>query len=117
MRAASTGFGACINGSIAPRSAATSSTEATSGGAATTNTPTDDGTAGIRCHSMSERRTTGLRVPHHGTYKTVPMADMGDPKTALHYYLQQSRDSLVWKLDGLSEREARLPRTPTGNNF
>src|SRR4051794_17076750 len=45
------------------------------------------------------------------------MADMGDPKTALHHYLQQTRDSLVWKLDGLSEREARLPRTPTGNNF
>jgi uncharacterized damage-inducible protein DinB len=45
------------------------------------------------------------------------MAEMGDPKTALHCYLQQTRDSLVWKLDGLSEREARLPRTATGNNF
>jgi uncharacterized damage-inducible protein DinB len=45
------------------------------------------------------------------------MAEMGDPKTALHCYLQQTRDSLVWKLGGLSEREARLPRTATGNNF
>jgi hypothetical protein len=45
------------------------------------------------------------------------MADMRDPKTALHYYLQESRDALVWKLDGLDERQARLPRTMTGNNF
>src|SRR5437763_12374597 len=45
------------------------------------------------------------------------MADMGDPKTVLHHYLQQTRDDLIWKLDGLSERDARLPRTPTGNNL
>lgn len=45
------------------------------------------------------------------------MADMRDPKTALHHYLQESREALVWKLDGLDEREARLPRTLTGNNF
>ena len=45
------------------------------------------------------------------------MADMADPKTVLHYYLQRARDALVWKLDGLSERDARLPRTPTGNNL
>jgi hypothetical protein len=45
------------------------------------------------------------------------MADMRDPKTALHYYLQQSREALVWKLNGLDEREVRFPRTPTGNNF
>jgi uncharacterized damage-inducible protein DinB len=45
------------------------------------------------------------------------MADMADPKTALHHYLQEARDALVWKLDGLDERDARLPRTPTGNNL
>ncbi len=45
------------------------------------------------------------------------MAEMGDPKTTLHRYLQAARDALVWKLDGLSERDARLPRTPTGNNL
>lgn len=45
------------------------------------------------------------------------MADLTDPKTALHHYLKQSRDDLIWKLDGLSEREARLPRTRTGNNL
>lgn len=45
------------------------------------------------------------------------MADLGDPKTALHHYLQATREDLMWKLDGLSEREARLPRTATGNNL
>jgi uncharacterized damage-inducible protein DinB len=45
------------------------------------------------------------------------MAESGDQKTALQRYLQAARDALVWKLDGLSERDARLPRTPTGNNL
>ncbi|MET7876930.1 DinB family protein [Micromonospora profundi] len=45
------------------------------------------------------------------------MADQSDAKIALHYYLQQTRENLIWKLDGLSEREARLPRTATGNNL
>src|SRR4051794_21118946 len=45
------------------------------------------------------------------------MADLSDAKAALHHYLQATRDDLIWKLDGLSEREARLPRTPTGNNL
>ncbi|MFI6780106.1 DinB family protein [Micromonospora sp. NPDC050276] len=45
------------------------------------------------------------------------MADLSDAKAALHLYLQGNRDNLIWKLDGLSEREARLPRTATGNNL
>ena len=45
------------------------------------------------------------------------MVDMADPKTVLQRYLQEARDALVWKLDGLSEREARRPRTPTGTNL
>jgi uncharacterized damage-inducible protein DinB len=49
--------------------------------------------------------------------RLAAMVDMGDPKTALHHYLQETRNALVWKLDGLSERDARLPRTPTGNNL
>lgn len=40
-----------------------------------------------------------------------------DPKQALHRYLQEARDGLLLKLDGLSEREARMPRTPTGTNL
>ena len=45
------------------------------------------------------------------------MADLGDPKTALRHYLQATRDDLIWKLDGLSEREVMQPRTATGNNL
>jgi hypothetical protein len=44
------------------------------------------------------------------------MADWTDPKTVLHRYLQESRDALLLKLEGLGEREVRLPRTPTGTN-
>ncbi|MFE9204473.1 DinB family protein [Micromonospora sp. NPDC007230] len=45
------------------------------------------------------------------------MAELNDAKAALHHYLQAAREDLIWKLDGLSEREARLPRTATGNNL
>jgi uncharacterized damage-inducible protein DinB len=45
------------------------------------------------------------------------MTETGDPKATLHRYLQAARDALVWKLDGLGERDARLPRTPTGNSL
>lgn len=45
------------------------------------------------------------------------MTDPGDTKAALLYYLKATREDLLWKLDGLSEREARLPRTATGTNF
>src|SRR6476660_8903126 len=38
-------------------------------------------------------------------------------KDVLKDYLQGARDVLVWKLDGLSERDLRLPRTPTGTNL
>ncbi|MFT4289391.1 DinB family protein [Nocardioides sp.] len=40
-----------------------------------------------------------------------------DPKATLQHYLQRARDGLVMKLDGLSERELRLPRTPTGTSL
>lgn len=45
------------------------------------------------------------------------VSDLRDPKTILKTYLQSSRDALVWKLDGLSERDARRPRTPTGTSL
>jgi len=45
------------------------------------------------------------------------MPDLSDPKQALQHYLQLTRDGLMWKLDGLSERDARRPRTATGNNL
>lgn len=39
------------------------------------------------------------------------------PKDVLKDYLQGARDALLWKLEGLSERALRLPRTPTGTNL
>jgi uncharacterized damage-inducible protein DinB len=40
-----------------------------------------------------------------------------ESRTALAHYLHEAREALLWKLDGLSERELRLPRTPTGTNL
>jgi hypothetical protein len=40
-----------------------------------------------------------------------------DPKTDLHRYLQTGRDSLLWKLEGLSEYDVRRPLVPTGTNL
>jgi uncharacterized damage-inducible protein DinB len=41
----------------------------------------------------------------------------GDPKGELQRYLQTGRDALLWKLDGLSDYDARRPLTPTGTNL
>lgn len=38
-------------------------------------------------------------------------------KADLLRYLQEAREALLWKLDGLSEYEMRRPRTPTGTNL
>lgn len=40
-----------------------------------------------------------------------------DPKETLLRYLQVARDALLWKLDGLSEYDARRPLTPTATNL
>jgi hypothetical protein len=45
------------------------------------------------------------------------MSDLKEPKAALRHYLQSNRDALLWKLDGLGERDLRTPRTPTGTNL
>ncbi|KQW53038.1 hypothetical protein ASC77_01685 [Nocardioides sp. Root1257] len=42
---------------------------------------------------------------------------MQDPKDTLIEYLQSARDALVWKVEGLSEYDARRPLTPTGTNL
>ncbi|SDU62533.1 DinB family protein [Jiangella alkaliphila] len=42
---------------------------------------------------------------------------MADLKTELHLKLQQGRDGLVSKLDGLGEYDLRRPLTPTGTNL
>ncbi|UPZ33417.1 DinB family protein [Streptomyces sp. LRE541] len=40
-----------------------------------------------------------------------------DPKADLVFYLQNARDALLWKLEGLSEYDVRRPLTPTGTNL
>ncbi|GGS83719.1 DinB family protein [Streptomyces cinerochromogenes] len=40
-----------------------------------------------------------------------------DPKADLQVYLQDARDVLLWKLDGLPEYDIRRPLTPTGTNL
>ncbi|MGH8980045.1 MAG: DinB family protein [Acidimicrobiales bacterium] len=40
-----------------------------------------------------------------------------DPKATLHQYLRTAREAVVWKLDGLSEYDARRPLLPTGTNL
>jgi hypothetical protein len=45
------------------------------------------------------------------------MSDLADPKETLHRYLVVGRDSLLWKLDGLSEYDQRRPLLPTGTNL
>jgi hypothetical protein len=40
-----------------------------------------------------------------------------DPKDDLKRYLQQAREVMLWKLDGLSGYDMRRPVTPTGTNL
>jgi uncharacterized damage-inducible protein DinB len=47
----------------------------------------------------------------------MPAMTISDPKADLRQYLQQARDSMLWKLDGLSEYDVRRPLTPTGTNL
>ena len=42
---------------------------------------------------------------------------METPKETLVRYLQSARDGIVWKVEGLSEYDARRPLTPTGTNL
>lgn len=40
-----------------------------------------------------------------------------DAKADLRRYLQDARDALLWKLEGLGEYDVRRPLTPTGTNL
>lgn len=42
---------------------------------------------------------------------------MDDAKETLRRYLQAGRDAVIWKVEGLSEHEARRPLTPTGTSM
>ncbi|MGC9538205.1 DinB family protein [Streptomyces sp. UG1] len=45
------------------------------------------------------------------------MTTGSDPKADLRRGLQDARDTLLWKLEGLSEYDVRRPMTPTGTNL
>ena len=45
------------------------------------------------------------------------MTDFSELKTAFQHQVQGTRNALLWKLDGLSTRDVRLPRTPTGTSL
>jgi hypothetical protein len=49
--------------------------------------------------------------------KEEDMGHITEPKAALHRYLQDAREALLWKLDGLAEYDVRRPLTPTGTNL
>ncbi|HLV04452.1 MAG TPA: DinB family protein [Actinomycetaceae bacterium] len=42
---------------------------------------------------------------------------MDDAKQMLHDYLRSLRERVLWKVEGLSERDLRWPHTPTGTNL
>ena len=42
---------------------------------------------------------------------------MAGEKESLHVSLDRHRDVVVWKVDGLSDRELRRPMTPSGTNL
>lgn len=43
--------------------------------------------------------------------------DEASAKGHLTHYLQEARETLLWKLDGLSEYDVRRPLVPTGTNL
>jgi len=45
------------------------------------------------------------------------MDELSDPKAIWQTYYRDRREALIGKVSDLSEREARLPRTPTGTNL
>ncbi|GAB2940969.1 DinB family protein [Streptomyces heilongjiangensis] len=62
---------------------------------------------------MTSPEPTGAADP---TARAVPTGPT-DPKADLRFSLQEARDALLWKLEGLSEYDIRRPMTPTGTNL
>ncbi|HET9022383.1 MAG TPA: DUF664 domain-containing protein, partial [Ornithinibacter sp.] len=40
-----------------------------------------------------------------------------DPKATAWRYLQAQREAVLWKVEGLPERDLRMPLTPSGTNL
>lgn len=79
-------------------------------------TPT--GSTAARIDGARRRRSTSKpRHPHRAHGGKLSGMPGSDAKADLHRYLQTARDALLWKMDGLSEHEIRLPMVPTGTNL
>jgi hypothetical protein len=68
-------------------------------------------------HTLALAAPSRSRTDSEVTVQTDPVSDLKEPKAALRHYLQSNRDALLWKLDGVGERDLRMPRTPTGTNL
>ena len=40
-----------------------------------------------------------------------------DVKATVWHYLRNAREQVIWKVEGLPERDQRMPLTPTGTNL
>src|SRR5690606_37347408 len=54
---------------------------------------------------------------HVGGFCEAGAMTATDDKAVLHRYLRTGREALLWKLEGLSEYDARRPLVPTGTNL
>src|SRR3954453_1487389 len=50
-------------------------------------------------------------------FARLAVVTTSSPKDDLQRYLQAAREGLLWKLEGLSEDDARRPMVPTGTNL
>ena len=57
-----------------------------------------------------------IAAPHNAVPYREHMSSL-DVKEELHGYLRGARETLLWKLEDLSEYDVRRPLTPTGTNL
>lgn len=53
----------------------------------------------------------------HTTGSSTSNADELEQKQVLKQYLNETREAIVWKLEGLTEKQARWPLVSSGNNL
>src|SRR5262249_11183897 len=67
--------------------------------------------------ARSAHRQRVLKAQAVGTRWETVLVTESEQKADLQRYLKNAREAMVWKLDGLSEYDARRPLTPTGTNL
>jgi len=76
----------------------------------------DPSRAGGSLLTGRNQAAAGLTGGQRRGWQDVRMSEP-DPKADLRRYLQEGRDALLWKLEGLSEYDIRRPMVPTGTNL